>query len=84
MHNLFGDTDAVDLRLDERGNACVTQLAHGETLASVLRQVNHDPDELLRQLASRLEAACLPAGERQQLLKQIHAGLASYTYLIDE
>ncbi|MEQ6886273.1 biosynthetic arginine decarboxylase [Salicola sp. Rm-C-2C1-2] len=84
MHNLFGDTDAVDLSLDERGNACVTQLAHGETLASVLRQVNHDPDELLRQLASRLEAACLPAGERQQLLKQIHAGLASYTYLIDE
>ena len=84
MHNLFGDTDAADVRLDEGGNARITHLAHGETLASVLRQVNHDPDALFRQLQSRLETAGLPDGERRQLTDEIRQGLDSYTYLTDD
>ncbi len=84
MHNLFGDTDAVDVRLDTEGRARVTHLAHGETLANVLRQVNHDPEALFRQLQSRLETAALPEEERRRLTDEIRQGLDSYTYLIDD
>ncbi|XOZ32225.1 biosynthetic arginine decarboxylase [Halomonadaceae bacterium KBTZ08] len=84
MHNLFGDTDAVDVCLDPEGEARITHLAHGETLANVLRQVNHDPDALFQQLASRLEQSPLTAEERNKLLEQIRNGLDSYTYLTDE
>ena len=84
MHNLFGDTDAVDVRLDDRGDARITHLAHGETLARVLRQVNHDPEALSRQLQSRLESAGLPDDERRQLTDGIRQGLDSYTYLTDD
>ncbi|MGM0450457.1 MAG: biosynthetic arginine decarboxylase [Pseudomonadota bacterium] len=84
MHNLFGDTDAVDVRLDDQGAARVTHLAYGETLASVLRQVNHDPEALFGQLQSRLETADLPDDERQRLTDQIRQGLDSYTYLTDD
>ena len=81
MHNLFGDTDAADVSLDAEGNAQVRHLAHGETLASVLRQVNHDPEDLFRQLESRIETAGLAENERLRLLEQIRQGLESYTYL---
>ncbi|WP_295719193.1 biosynthetic arginine decarboxylase [uncultured Halovibrio sp.] len=83
MHNLFGDTDAADVSLDAAGNAQVTHLAQGETLASVLRQVNHDPENLFRQLESRIETAGLADEERLRLLEQIRQGLGSYTYLTD-
>jgi arginine decarboxylase len=81
MHNLFGDTDAVDIRIDDRGAPQVTHMARGQTLENVLEQVNYRPQRLLEQLSAQLDDAGLPPSERFQLLERVRKGLESYTYL---
>lgn len=84
MHNLFGDTDAVDIRLDDRGRPRVTHMARGQTLANVLEQVNYRPQRLLEQLSEQLDDAGLPPSERYQLLEKVREGLEGYTYLASD
>lgn len=83
MHNLFGDTDAVDVTLDSEGRAQTSNAARGDTLADVLAHVNFDPTALQRRLAAQVEQATLTDRERADLLEAVETGLASYTYLTD-
>ncbi len=83
MHNLFGDTDAVDVTLDREGLPQTSNAARGDTLADVLAHVNFDPTGLQQRLAAQVEKAPLTQAERTRLLEAVEAGLASYTYLAD-
>lgn len=81
MHNLFGDTDSVDVELGENGQIALDHAIQGDTVSSVLRYVNYDPDKLLEALERHCQSAELDAAERQQFLSDIREGLAGYTYL---
>jgi arginine decarboxylase len=81
MHNLFGDTDSVDVNLTEQGGIELTHAIQGDTVSSVLRYVNYDPDRLLDTLERRCHQAQLDDAERQRFLGEIRDGLAGYTYL---
>ena len=81
MHNLFGDTDSVDVDIDEQGGIHLDQAIQGDSVSSVLRYVNYDPEALLSELEGQLSRTSLSQAERDARLAEIRDGLAGYTYL---
>ncbi len=84
MHNLFGDTDSVQVEPTEDGGYRLTEARRGDTADSVLRYVHFDPEDLLAAYREKIEAAeWLDTARRDAYLAEIHAGLGGYTYLED-
>lgn len=81
LHNLFGDTDAVDIELDEAGNIGLHHAIWGDTVSDVLKYVNFDPQKLLLSLEQRCNEVSLDEAERQVFLSELKDGLEGYTYL---
>ncbi|WP_252008598.1 biosynthetic arginine decarboxylase [Ferrimonas sp. SCSIO 43195] len=81
MHNLFADTDVVDIKLDERGNAEVVEYLQGTQVNEVLEYVNLDPQWMLTRYQQRLEQCRLAEDVREQALMELEQGLIGYTYL---
>lgn len=83
MHNLFGDTHAVNVDVADDGNYRLVATMQGDGVDSVLRYVNYDVDQLLRSYEQRVAAAPLTAEQRASCLQELQAGLSGYTYLED-
>src|SRR5690606_37498460 len=80
IHNLFGDTDAVDLRL-ENGHFHFERSRRGDTSDVMLDYVGYQLSDLRARYAHMIAAAALPADESEQLAAALEAGLTGYTYL---
>jgi arginine decarboxylase len=80
MHNLFGDTDAVDVRLTEDG-CTLSGAEHGDTADELLRYVHFDTDGLRAAYRQKIQAANLSMQEQEAFLRELEAGLSGYTYL---
>ncbi len=83
MHNLFGDTDSVNVELLDGGGHRLTQAARGDTVDEVLRYVHFDAETLLAAYRRKIAAAELGDAQREQYLGELEAGLTGYTYLED-
>jgi arginine decarboxylase len=83
MHNLFGDTDSVQVE-PVAGGYKLTQARRGDTVGSVLRYVHFDAEDLLGAYREKIAAVKdLDADSRKAFLKEIQDGLDGYTYLED-
>ncbi len=80
MHNLFGDTDSVDIELTADGHR-LRHAQRGDTVDSVLRYVHFNSNELLGIFRERTASANLSAEARRACLDELEAGLRGYTYL---
>lgn len=83
MHNLFGDTEAVDVFVFPDGSVEVELSDEGDTVADMLQYVQLDPNTLLTQFRDRKNTD-LDTELQQQFLEEFEAGLYGYTYLEDE
>ncbi|PSD30115.1 arginine decarboxylase, partial [Stenotrophomonas maltophilia] len=83
IHNLFGDTDAVEVLADADGYA-ITQQRRGDTTDVMLDYVGYRLDELRATYAQRVAEAQLSPERAQELSEALEAGLTGYTYLSDE
>ena len=84
LHNLFGDTNAVHVKLSDRG-AEVTDLVHGDTVTEVLNYVQFHAPSLLTTWRRKVTAAkALSRSEANQFVADYVAGLDGYTYLEGE
>lgn len=82
MHNLFGDTDAVNVLCESNGAVRLEGAVPGDTVAEVLQYVQFSADELLRQFERKLaHSSQIPASERETFLRDFRDGLQGYTYL---
>ncbi|MFH0945882.1 MAG: biosynthetic arginine decarboxylase [Planctomycetota bacterium] len=85
LHNLFGDTNVVHLKLDEDGGWEIDEVVAGDTVRQVLGYVNYDPEALTRAIRKDVERAvkrkALNVPESRALLKFYEEGLSGYTYL---
>ena len=81
MHNLFGDTDSINVEIVSDGKYQLTQPVHGDTVDSVLRYVRFNPDDLLKTYQDKIKAAELTDQQRRFFLEELEAGLTGYTYL---
>lgn len=82
IHNLFGDTDAVAVKLDGDGYQLVQQ-RRGDTTDVMLDYVGYRLEDLRANYRAKVAAAGLPADEAEQLNAALEAGLTGYTYLSD-
>jgi arginine decarboxylase len=85
LHNLFGDTHAVHVSLDDNGGARLDALVKGDTVREVLDYVEFDSEVLLGKLRTDVETA-VRSGKIDyegagQLLRFYEDGLHGYTYL---
>jgi len=85
LHNLFGHTNAVHVRLDDDGQTTVEAVIHGDTVRQVLRYVQFDAEVLFGQLQGAVQrairAGCIDDHEAGRLLGFYKTGLEGYTYL---
>ncbi|MHC8441967.1 MAG: biosynthetic arginine decarboxylase [Candidatus Eutrophobiaceae bacterium] len=82
VHNLFGTTSAVDVRLGADGDWLLQSLRHGEKVSDLLHLV--DMDQQSMQYLFRERVSNIPEESRRQTaLEQLYAGLASYPYMQD-
>jgi arginine decarboxylase len=85
LHNLFGDTNAVHISLDDAGEINLDTVIKGDTVREVLQYVQYSADELISLMRKDVERA-VRAGkvsleESRQLLRFYESGLEGYTYL---
>lgn len=83
IHNLFGDTNAVNVVLDERAPQGwhLEGAEHGDRTDELLRYVHLAPEELAQSYRKKMASLNLPQAERTALLAELEAGLSGYTYL---
>ncbi len=84
LHNLFGDTDAVNIRLSTKNGELNYQVEHiqpGNSVSDVLRYVNFDMDAVVHSYQRQVKQAGLTPSQQQRYLSELMAGLHGYTYL---
>ena len=84
MHNLFGDTNAVHVSVNEKGYN-IEQIIDGETVAEVLDYVQYNPKKLVRTLETwvtkSVKEGRISLEEGKEFLSNYRSGLYGYTYL---
>jgi len=85
LHNLFGDTDAVHVRLEENGEYSVDHVVEGENVSDVLQYVQYESRPLVEKVRQTVEAALrrgqITLEESARLRRRYQQGLEEYTYL---
>jgi arginine decarboxylase len=84
LHNLFGDTNAAHVVLNETGYE-IQQIIDGETIADVLDYVEYNPKKLVKDMeqwvSQSVKSEKISAEEGKQFLIIFRSGLYGYTYL---
>ncbi len=80
MHNLFGDTHSINIKLDDNGYHFY-DLQEGEDVSELLDYVHISSEELKAAFREKLANSDLSDGQRQEYEQELVAGLNAYTYL---
>lgn len=84
LHNLFGDTNVVSVRIDEDGNYDFSDEIEGDSIADVLSYVEYQPGVLKERFRKIAESAVrqgkITGSERQQIMKAFSESMQGYTY----
>jgi len=84
LHNLFGDTNAVHIKLSDTGYE-IGDLVHGDTITEVLNYVQFNTQDLISTFRRKIaNAKGLTRAEANAFIADYIAGLAGYTYLEGE
>jgi arginine decarboxylase len=87
LHNLFGDTDAVHVRLDG-DDYRVEHVVEGDSVAEVLSYVEYSKDDLVSRVRRAMEVALrekrITPAESGRLMRRYEEALEGYTYLSDD
>jgi arginine decarboxylase len=85
LHNLYGDTHAVHVSLDENNAVVLDAVIKGDTVREVLDYVEFDAQALVNKLRADVESAVrvgrLSYEESGRVLRFYEDGLQGYTYL---
>jgi len=88
LHNLFGDTTALHVSLDDEHGYRINNVVEGDTVNEVLGYVQYDKRVLLRRVRKASEEAVrrgsLDLERSARLLRRFEEALGSYTYLSRE
>ncbi len=85
LHNLFGDTHAVHVRLDEKGRYSIDHVVEGDDVGDVLAYVQYDhralKEKVRRTTEDALRRGAISLEESTRLRRRYAQGLQEYTYL---
>ncbi len=84
LHNLFGDTNAVHVSVDEDGYH-IDKVIDGETIAEVLDYVQYNSKKMVRTVetwvTTSVKGGIISLEEGKEFLSNYRSGLYGYTYL---
>jgi arginine decarboxylase len=84
LHNLFGDSNAVHVSLDNGGYR-IEQVEMGDTVEDVLHYVSYDKNEMIHRLRSAAEAAVragkMTIEDLRLFVTMYQNGMDGYTYM---
>jgi len=84
LHNLFGDTNVVSIKIHEDGSYDFTKEIEGDSVKSLLSIVGYNPKSLLSRFRDKAENAVkqglISIEERLKFVKAYENGLRGYTY----
>ncbi len=85
LHNLFGDTHVVHIRLHDEGGWWIEEIVKGDTANKVLEYMEYDVEELYPALARDCERAVrdgrMTVAESQSIKRFYEGELDGYAYL---
>jgi arginine decarboxylase len=89
LHNLFGDTNAVHVRLsDDDDGYEVSHVVKGDSIHEVLTYVEYEPSVMVERMRLQAERAKregrITVDQVKMLMRHYEESLGSYTYLTDE
>lgn len=84
LHNLFGDTNVVSVRINQDGSFDVMKEMAGDSIAEVVSYVEYNPQTLFETFRARVEEAVrqkqISVKDRQRIVDEYSASLQGYTY----
>jgi len=84
LHNLFGDTDAVHVKIDG-DDYSVEKVVKGDSVSEVLSYVQYNKDNLVSRVRRSVETALrekrITMAESGRFMKRYEEALEGYTYL---
>ncbi|MBX3273561.1 MAG: biosynthetic arginine decarboxylase [Sandaracinaceae bacterium] len=87
LHNLFGDTNAVHVRMEEEGYM-VSAVIKGDSVQEVLGYVEYEPlrmvERVRRQAERAMRQGLITVENVKLLMKHYEDALRGYTYLTDD
>ncbi|HNH46164.1 MAG TPA: biosynthetic arginine decarboxylase, partial [Myxococcota bacterium] len=85
LHNLFGDTNAVHISLDDEGNYSIDHVIEGDNVSDVLRYVQYTKGDLVKLVRRAAEKAMkegrMTVESARMLVDAYQQGMEGYTYL---
>lgn len=81
LHNLFGDTNSLDVKLFEDGTFELNDLISGDTITNVLNLAHFDTKKLIQSYEKQLIQAALPKEQTLFYLKELRSIFSQLTYL---
>lgn len=81
MHNLFGDTNTINVELDENKKYHLVNPEAGDTVRELLNYVHFDTDKMRQVYQAKVQQAELSQADAAQFFKELSEGLDGYTYL---
>lgn len=88
LHNLFGDTNVVNVAVNADGSFDFAREFHGDSIADVLSYVEYEPKHMQEQFRRVAEEAVrsgrISVAERQRILQAFRDSLQGYTYFEKE
>jgi arginine decarboxylase len=85
LHNLFGDINAVHVRVTEDGGYALEHVVEGDTVAEVLRYVEMSGEDLMQRMRRAVEGGVrrgtITFQDSKHILELYKLGLDGYTYL---
>jgi len=88
LHNLFGDTNAVHVKINGDSSYTIGHVVQGDRVSDVLSYVEYDRAQLISMMRDATELACkdgrLSFEDARQLINHYETGLAGYTYLEED
>ncbi len=83
MHNLFGDTDSVNIYQNDDGSFYHAGIETHDTIEDMLRYVHLSPEELMTHYRDKVASADISSRERSQFLDALRLGLTRSSYLAE-
>lgn len=81
LHNLFGDTNSLDVKLFDDGTFELNDLVSGDTITNVLNLAHFDTKKLIQSYEKQLIQAELPKEKTLFYLNELRSLFSQLTYL---
>lgn len=81
LHNLFGDTNSLDVKLTNEGQFEINDLVSGDTVTNVLNLAHFDTKKLIQSYEKQLIQAELPKEVMLSYLNELRSIFSQLTYL---